>query len=102
MSTRKRFLGQLAGAAAAVFGMDAATNILASLPAQAPALLYPEGMWLLDGGTLELGIIRDSVLCSRENYFLFAETFESAAAIWPDGRGLAEVTTRPLSAFSGS
>ena len=102
MVTRKSFLRRAAGVVAGLYGLEAATDILASLPAQAPALLYPEGMWLLDGGTLELGIIRDSVLCSRENYFLFAETFESAAAIWPDGRGLAEVTTRPLSAFSGS
>jgi hypothetical protein len=39
--------------------------------------LYPTGSWLfLDGGTLDLGIVRDSTLNSTNDFQLFAESFE--------------------------
>lgn len=45
-------------------------------------LLFPEGCWLfLDGGSLDLGLVRDSTLNSTNDYSLFAETFESAAHV---------------------
>lgn len=41
--------------------------------------LYPEGSWLfLDGGTLDLGIVRDSTLNSTNDVQMFTETFEAA------------------------
>ena len=39
--------------------------------------LFPEGGFVfLDGGTLDLGIVRDSVLNSKNDYQIFVETFE--------------------------
>src|SRR5690606_3822829 len=36
--------------------------------------LFPEGTWLfLDGGSLDLGLVRDSTLNSVNDYVLFAE-----------------------------
>jgi hypothetical protein len=44
--------------------------------------LYPEGSFLfLDGGQLDLGIVRDSVLNNTNDYRMFAETFEVVAYI---------------------
>lgn len=44
--------------------------------------LFPEGTWLfLDGGSLDLGLVRDSTLNSTNDYTIFAETFESAARV---------------------
>lgn len=44
--------------------------------------LYPEGSFLfLDGGTLDLGIVRDSSLNNTNDYRMFAETFEVVAYI---------------------
>jgi hypothetical protein len=44
--------------------------------------LFPEGTWLfLDGGTLDLGLVRDSTLNSTNDYTIFAETFEAAARV---------------------
>ncbi len=51
-------------------------------PSVCRTLLYPEGSWLfLDGGTLDLGIVRDSTLNATNDYQVFAETFEAAALI---------------------
>lgn len=45
-------------------------------------MLYPEGSWLfLDGGTLDLGFVRDSTLNSTNDYQVFAETFEAVALV---------------------
>lgn len=39
-------------------------------------LLYPEGSWLyLDGGTLDLGVVRDSTLNSQNRFQTFSEEF---------------------------
>jgi hypothetical protein len=35
----------------------------------------------LDGGTLDLGIIRDSTLVGTNDYKMFIETFESVAKV---------------------
>jgi hypothetical protein len=44
--------------------------------------LFAEGSFLfLDGGTLDLGIIRDSTLTGTNDYKMFVETFEKAAFI---------------------
>lgn len=49
------------------------------------ALLFAEGTWLfLDGGTLDLGVVRDSTLNQTNDFQLFAETFEGAARIGPE------------------
>lgn len=44
--------------------------------------LYPEGTWVfLDGGTLDLGIIRDSVTSATNKMQTFAESFEAVAQL---------------------
>ena len=48
-------------------------------PSSVVSYLYPSGSWLfLDGGTLDLGIVRDSTLNSTNDVQAFAETFEGA------------------------
>ena len=43
-------------------------------------LLYPEGtLQFLDGGRLDLGVVRDSTLDATNDYEVFVETFESVA-----------------------
>lgn len=49
-------------------------------PAQVDFLLHPEGHFThLDGGTLDLGIVRDSDLIERNRYRQFSETWEGVA-----------------------
>lgn len=49
-------------------------------PANVDSLLYVEGDWLfLDGGTLDLGLVRDGDLNKRNRYQTFIETFEGVA-----------------------
>jgi hypothetical protein len=44
--------------------------------------LFSEGTFLfLDGGTLDLGIVRDSTLNGTNDYKLFIETFEGVAKV---------------------
>jgi len=44
--------------------------------------LFPEGAWLfLDGGSLDLGIVRDSTLARSNDYMQFSEVFESAVRV---------------------
>lgn len=46
--------------------------------------IFPEGAFIhLDGGSLELGIVRDSTLNSTNDYQLFGETFENVARLGP-------------------
>lgn len=64
-----------------VFGVQTA-GALHSFPTTAETAIFPPGTWLfLDGGTLDLGIVRDSTLNSINAYQLFAETFEHAAKV---------------------
>lgn len=57
----------------------------AALPAWPTSVqwaLFPEGTWLfLDGGQLDLGVIRDSQLVRVNDYMEFSETFEAVANI---------------------
>lgn len=69
--------------------------------------LWAEGTWLyLDGGTLDLGVIRDSSLVATNQYKQFVETFEGLAnmgceSYWvnaeyvPTGQAAALVDTLP-------
>jgi len=48
--------------------------------------LFAEGTFLfLDGGTLDLGIIRDSTLVGTNDYKMFVETFEGVAKVGIEG-----------------
>lgn len=61
------------------FGAQAA-GALQGWPSTAVTLFYPEGSWLfLDGGSLDLGVYRDSTLIGTNDVGFFAETFEQCA-----------------------
>ncbi len=53
---------------------------LVGYPATTRMLVYPEGTYqFLDGGELNLGVVRDSALNAVNQYQVFAETFEAVA-----------------------
>jgi len=48
--------------------------------------MFAEGTYLfLDGGTLDLGVIRDSTLVGSNDYKMFVETFEGVAKVGVEG-----------------
>lgn len=64
-----------------VFGTQSAGALL-DFPNTLQAYIFPEGSFLfLDGGTLDLGVVRDSTLNSTNDFEVFAETFEAAAYV---------------------
>jgi chemotaxis protein histidine kinase CheA len=64
-----------------VFGSQGATGLL-EFPDSFVWHLFAEGTFLfLDGGTLDLGIIRDSSLVGTNDYKMFVETFEGVAKV---------------------
>lgn len=64
-----------------IFGTQSAGALL-DFPTTVVAYIFPEGSYLfLDGGTLDLGVVRDSTLNSTNDFEVFAETFEAAAYI---------------------
>lgn len=64
-----------------VFGTQTAGALL-SFPTTVEWFLFPEGSFLfLDGGVLELGIVRDSVLNAANQFQIFGESFENVAFV---------------------
>jgi hypothetical protein len=64
-----------------VFGTQSAGTLL-PFPADVVWYLYPEGSFLyLDGGVLELGLVRDSVLNATNDFQIFGESFENVAFV---------------------
>jgi hypothetical protein len=58
------------------------TGALLEFPDTFKWFLFAEGTFLfLDGGTLDLGIIRDSSLVGTNDYKMFIETFENVAKV---------------------
>lgn len=52
---------------------------LLAWPSTTVIWMFPEGTWLfLDGGTLDLGLIRDSTLISTNDLIMFQEVWEKA------------------------
>ena len=65
------------------FSAETASTI-DDFPDVAQIALFPAGTFLhLDGGTLELGLVRDSTLNATNDYQVFGETFENVARIGP-------------------
>lgn len=61
-----------------------AAGALDGLPDTIQWAIFPEGAFLhLDGGALELGIVRDSTLNETNEFQVFGETFENVARIGP-------------------
>lgn len=64
-----------------IFGAQNAGALL-EFPDTVVWYLFPEGTFLfLDGGELDLGIVRDSVLNSTNDFQIFMETFEGIAKV---------------------
>lgn len=64
-----------------VFGAQSAGALL-DFPDEVVWYIFPEGSFLfLDGGTLDLGIVRDSTLNSTNDFQIFAETFEQVCFV---------------------
>lgn len=62
------------------YGDTTAGQHVPKWPTMVDTILYVEGDWLfLDGGTLDLGLVRDSQLNRRNRYQTFVETFEGVA-----------------------
>lgn len=72
-----RTIGQAGGPPAGVQNGSGTPAI--GYPSVARFYVHLEGSWLfLDGGQLDLGVIRDSSLVGTNDMLLFAETFENA------------------------
>jgi hypothetical protein len=64
------------------FADEVAASELDDFPTSFDWYLYAEGAFLfLDGGTLDLGIVRDADLVSTNDYKTFTESFEGVARI---------------------
>ena len=67
------------GGTAQVYGSQGA-GALTDFPTSVQWGFFPEGSWFtLDGGVLDLGLVRDSVLNRTNDYQLFMESFEEVA-----------------------
>jgi len=85
-----------------------AGQVLPPFPDVVSTVLFAEGDWLLmDGGTLDVGVIRDSTLVGENKYQTFSEGFEMTAfrgieslhlamALNPTGASAATVATETL------
>lgn len=94
------------GATNDAFRAAQAVGGLTPWPDTVEVILTHPGAWLfLDGGTLDLGVVRDSTLNASNSWQSFSETFENAAFVGleslcatfdlcPDGSssGTAEIT----------
>jgi len=64
-----------------VFGAQSAGALL-GFPTSLVAYLFPEGTFIhIDAGTLELGMVRDSVLNASNDFQTFGEFFENVARV---------------------
>lgn len=71
----------LDGETGQVFGEQTAGALL-SFPSTVIWYLFSEGTFVfLDGGTLDLGLVRDSTLNGTNDYKIFLETFEGVAKV---------------------
>jgi hypothetical protein len=70
-----------ANGASQVFGAQGAGALL-TFPSTVRWYLFAEGSFLyLDGGVLELGLVRDSVLNATNDFQIFGESFENVAFV---------------------
>jgi hypothetical protein len=68
----------LDGEAGQRFGDQAADAGLVDFPTHVVAYVFPAGAFVFaDGGVLDLGIVRDSVLNSGNDHMVFSESFEA-------------------------
>lgn len=85
----------------------ATNSAVPAFPSPVSTLLFREGDWLyLDGGTLDLGVVRDSTLNGQNRFQTFSESFETTAfrgvesihlvlQVQPTGESAATADTTP-------
>lgn len=84
------------------FANEVAASELDDFPATFDWYLYAEGAFLfLDGGTLDLGIVRDADLVSTNDYKTFTESFEGVARIGAESLRVT-TTTKVAGATAGT
>ena len=67
------------------YGVLTGTQSVPSFPSQVEVLVYAEGTFVyLDGGSLDVGIVRDSSLVQTNRYIQFQETFEGVYRKGPE------------------
>lgn len=85
-----------------IVGQQAAATPLATIDPTMEWGLYPEGTFLfLDGGTLDLGVVRDSTLNSANDYQMWLETFEGVHLVGVEALWLT-INTCPSGAVEGT
>lgn len=86
-------------------GMQFAAQTAAALlafPTTVKAYMYAPGTFMfLDGGTLDLGVVRDSTLNTRNSFQIFAETFEQVAKVGPQSLELT-FTVSPTGGYAAA
>jgi hypothetical protein len=62
------------------YALLATNSPVPGFPTPVSTILFREGDWLyLDGGTLDLGVVRDSTLNGENRFQTFSESFETTA-----------------------
>ena len=70
----------VSGGVAQTFAVQSGSTSIESFPSKMVWYLFPEGqIQFLDGGRLDLGVVRDSTLDATNDYETFVETFEGVA-----------------------
>jgi hypothetical protein len=70
----------VAGGVSQVFAANKEAEAVKPFPAKMVWYCFPEGaIQFLDGGRLDLGVVRDSTLDATNDYETFVEPFESVA-----------------------
>lgn len=68
---------QVYGMAQQGYGVLTGPNAIPAFPAQVEFAMFPEGTFVyLDGGSLDVGVVRDQALVQQNRYIQFSETFE--------------------------
>lgn len=81
-----------AAGASQVYGNQVGGALL-PFPSTVRWYIYPEGSFIyLDGGTLELGIVRDSVLNKTNDFQIFGETFEAVSFVGVEALAVTSTT----------
>jgi hypothetical protein len=77
------YLDAVTGGTSQAFA-DETAGALDDFPDVIQWALYVEGAFIhVDGGSLELGMVRDSTLNSTNDFQMFGETFENVALLGP-------------------
>ncbi len=66
-------------------GAQGAGTALAALPPTINYVMYPAGTFIhLDGGELDLGVVRDTATNAVNDFQIFSETFENIHMVGPE------------------